>query len=80
MPVVALGREVDLGPGHIVLDGNPAPPSPKWAQPAAVPTPSCLLWTNGQLLLSTCTNDRPKNERAVEVLHRFFTFLHNPNP
>ena len=21
-----LGTEVDLGPGHIVLDGNPAPP------------------------------------------------------
>jgi len=22
----ALGTEVDLGPGHIVLDGDPAPP------------------------------------------------------
>jgi len=28
-----LGVEVGLGPGHIVLDGDPAPP-PKWAQPA----------------------------------------------
>jgi len=24
-----LGTEVDLGPGHIVLDGDPAPPSPE---------------------------------------------------
>jgi len=24
-----LGREVGLGPGHIVLDGDPAPPPPK---------------------------------------------------
>ena len=24
-----LGMEVGLGPGHIVLDGDPAPPSPK---------------------------------------------------
>ena len=24
-----LGKQVGLGPGHIVLDGNPAPPLPK---------------------------------------------------
>jgi len=24
-----LGMQVSLGPGHIVLDGDPAPPSPK---------------------------------------------------
>jgi len=25
-----LGVQVGLGPGHIVLDGDPGPPSPKW--------------------------------------------------
>jgi len=29
---IRLGTEVGLGPGHIVLDGNPAPPTKK-AQP-----------------------------------------------
>jgi len=28
-----LGVQVGLGPGHIVLDGDPAPPSSKEAQP-----------------------------------------------
>jgi len=28
-----LGMQVGLGPGHIVLDGDSAPPSPKGAQP-----------------------------------------------
>jgi len=28
---IKLGTEVGLGPGHIVLDGDPTPP--KWAQP-----------------------------------------------
>ena len=28
-----LGMQVDLGPGHIVLDGNPAPPPPKEQRP-----------------------------------------------
>ena len=27
-----LGTAVDLGPGHILLDGDPAPPSAKGAQ------------------------------------------------
>jgi len=49
-----LGREVDVGPGDIVLDGDPAP-SPKEAQPSIFG--SCLLWPNGrlsQLLLRSC--------------------------
>jgi len=61
-----LGMEVGLGPGHIVLDGDPAPPKglshcvrwghsyPKRAQPPIFSP--CLLWPNGcpsQLLLST---------------------------
>jgi len=31
-----LGVQVALGPGHIVLDGDPAPPSPKGAQPPPI--------------------------------------------
>ena len=37
-----LGTEVDLGPGHIVLDGDPAPPA-KGAQQPPLFDP-CLLW------------------------------------
>jgi len=42
-----LGMQVGLGPGHIVLDGNPAPPPPKGV---GVPFPifgPCPLWPNG---------------------------------
>ena len=50
------GMQVGLGPGHIVLDGDPAPPPPKGhSRPIFGP---CLLWSNGrpsQLLLSTCS-------------------------
>jgi len=49
-----LGREVGLGPGHIVLDGDPAVP-PRRARPSIFGP--CLLWPNdrpSQLLLSTC--------------------------
>jgi len=28
----SLGTEVELGPGHIVLDGDLAPPDAKWSQ------------------------------------------------
>jgi len=37
-----LGMEVGLGPGHIVLDGDTAPPK----KGAAIFDP-CLLWPNG---------------------------------
>jgi len=41
---VSLGMEVDLSPGHIVLDGDPAPPPPaKGAQQPPLFGP-CLLW------------------------------------
>ena len=36
-----LGMEIGLGPGDIVLDGDPAPPK-RGAQPI-----QCLLWPNG---------------------------------
>jgi len=42
---MALGMEMGLGPGHIVLDGNPAPLPKKRAEPPIfVPF---LLWLNG---------------------------------
>ena len=41
-----LGMQVGLGPGHIVLDGNPASPLPKvHSLPVFGP---CLLWPNGR--------------------------------
>jgi len=48
-----LGTEVDLGPSHIVLNGDPAPPQKGAEQPPLFGP--CLLWPNGrpsQLLLS----------------------------
>ena len=38
-----LGTEVGLDPGHIVLDGDPAPPKGGTAPPIFG---SCLLWPN----------------------------------
>ena len=38
-----LGTQVGLGPRHIVLDGNPAPPQKGTAPPIFGP---CLLWPN----------------------------------
>jgi len=42
---MSLGTEVGLGPGHIVQDGDPAPPPPKGAQPAIFGP--YLLWPTG---------------------------------
>ena len=43
---MTLGLQVGLGPGHIVLGGDPAPPLPqKGAQPPIFSP--CLLWPNG---------------------------------
>ena len=41
-----LDREVDLGPGNIVLDGDRALPPLKGAQPLPLFGP-CLLWPKG---------------------------------
>jgi len=38
-----LGMEVDLVPGHIVLDEDPAPPMKRAQQPPPLFAP-CLLW------------------------------------
>jgi len=41
-----LGTEVDLGAGHIVLDGDPAPPT--WKGHSSLPLfGPCLLWPSG---------------------------------
>jgi len=41
-----LGTEVDLSPGHTVLDGDLAPPPPKGHSPPPI-FGTCLLWQNG---------------------------------
>jgi len=46
---MALGMEMGLGPGHIVLDRDPVSPSKKGTQ---LPIPICgplLLWPNGRM-------------------------------
>jgi len=52
-----LGMEVGFGPGHLVLDGDPAPLPPlKGAQQSPPLFSPCLMWPNGrpsQLLLSS---------------------------
>ena len=43
---MALGMEVGLGPGHIVLDGDPAPLPKKGTEPP-FDFDQCLFWPNG---------------------------------
>ena len=59
-----LGTEVDLGPDHIVLDGNPAP-HPRWKGHSSHPPlfSAHVYCGNGrpsQLLRNSCANCRPK--------------------
>jgi len=42
-----LGTDIGLGPGQIVLDGDPAPLYPKGHSPPIFGP--CLLWSNGWL-------------------------------
>jgi len=53
-----LGMEVNLGPGHIVLDGDPAPPAKGTQQIPPLFGPY-LLWPRSPIsaydLLVTCT-------------------------
>jgi len=41
------GMEVGLVPGHIVFDGDPAPPSPQKGEQSPPIFGPCLLWPNG---------------------------------
>jgi len=41
-----LGTEIGLGLGHVVLDGDPGPPSQKGGHSPPIFGP-CLLWLNG---------------------------------
>jgi len=49
-----LGMEVDLGPGHIVLDGHPAPPTKKSGTATSFRSMSMANGRPSQLLLSSC--------------------------
>jgi len=49
---MALGMEVGLGPGHIVLDGDPAPPQKKQTAQPPIFGP-CPLWLNGCMYQDT---------------------------
>jgi len=62
------GTEVDLGPGDIVLDGVPA--TAKGARIAAPLFSAHVYCGHGrpsQLLLSSCTNGRPKPAEPIDL-------------
>jgi len=50
-----LGTKVDLGPGHIMLDGDPAPPRKGTAAFPFSAHVSCGHGRSSQLLLSSCS-------------------------
>jgi len=52
----ALGTEVDFGPGHILLDGDPALPSPERGTATATFRPMFIVAKGrpSQELLSSC--------------------------
>jgi len=70
-----LGREVDLGPGHIVLYGDPAPPPTERGTAVLLPIfCPCLLWPIGrpsQLLLSSCNTRPVHGERTSRLTGGF---------
>jgi len=68
----SLGTEIDLGPGHIVLDGDPSPPAKRAQPPLFGP---CLLWprlpmsATAELLLQLAqlTAERPYTLQWTEL-------------
>jgi len=50
-----LGTEADLGPRHIVLDGDPAPPRTGHSSPLFSAHVYCCHGRPSQLLLSSCS-------------------------
>jgi len=56
-----LGMETGLGPGHIVLDGDPAPPAFHWKGAQSPNFRPCLLWRNGWIdQVATLYGGRPR--------------------
>jgi len=53
---MALGMEVGLGPGHIVLDGDPAPFPQKGGRASPIFGPF-LLWPNGWMEVGLSPGD-----------------------
>ena len=77
-----LGVEVDLGPGHIVLDGDQAPPTERRTAQQPPPFSPCLLWHNGrpsQQLLSSCLLSF-KNTRFSRYISAWFLFRSLKSP
>jgi len=63
-----LGTERDLSPGHIMLDGDPAPPSERGtAAPLFSAHVYCDHGRPSQLLLSSCTNSLPETLCCARV-------------
>ena len=61
---MALGMEVGFGPGHIVLDGDPAPLSRKGARAPLTIFGPFLLWPNGWMdQNATWYGGRPRPRR-----------------
>jgi len=67
------GREVGLGPGHIVLDGDPDPLLQRGtAAPPHSVFDQCLLWPNScpsLLLLSTCFKTQCRRRVHMSGIH-----------
>jgi len=68
-----LGTEIGIGPGDIVLDGNPAPPTERGtAPPLFGPCPLGLNGHSSQLLLSTW-----QCEDCTQVIYDIKTFVNS---
>ena len=65
-----LGTQVGLGPGHIVLDGDPAPPSPKGHSPHPIFGPY-LLRPNG------CVD---QDDTFVNIVHHIIYHWYGARP
>ena len=71
-----IGTEVDIGAGHIVLDGFPALAPP----PLFSAHIYCGHGRPSQLLLSSCTNGRPKISKKLSVAYLIRSFSKMPLP
>jgi len=65
-----LGTEVDVGPGHTVLDGDPAPPRKGHSIPRPVFSAHAYCGHGGpsQLLLSSCWNFNGRNAQKSQTV------------